>query len=66
VPGEEGLTWAVPGQDVAAAAGHDGRTGSSGWDPYDTVRRATMSLGNEWTRIDDAREVERAACPGRA
>ncbi|MFI9534434.1 carboxylesterase/lipase family protein [Nocardia fusca] len=34
-------------------------TGDPGWDPYDTVRRATMRIDTEWTQIDDPRSRER-------
>jgi para-nitrobenzyl esterase len=37
------------------------RTGDPGWDPYDTERRATMRIDDEWTQVDDPRSVERKA-----
>ncbi|QHY98689.1 Carboxylesterase [Streptomyces sp. S4.7] len=37
------------------------RTGAPGWDPYDTERRATMRIDNEWSQLDDPRAQERRA-----
>ncbi|MFJ6689574.1 carboxylesterase/lipase family protein [Streptomyces sp. NPDC091294] len=37
------------------------RTGDPGWDPYDTDRRATMRIADEWTQVDDPRGRERRA-----
>ncbi|WP_395571878.1 carboxylesterase/lipase family protein [Streptomyces sp. BK79] len=36
-------------------------TGSPGWDPYDTGRRATMRIDAEWTQVTDPRRRERQA-----
>uniref|UniRef100_A0AAU3H636 Carboxylic ester hydrolase n=1 Tax=Streptomyces sp. NBC_01401 TaxID=2903854 RepID=A0AAU3H636_9ACTN len=33
-------------------------TGTPGWDPYDTERRATMHIDSEWTQLDDPRGQE--------
>ncbi|MDJ1137574.1 carboxylesterase/lipase family protein [Streptomyces iconiensis] len=35
------------------------RTGDPGWEPYDGMRRATMRIDAEWTRVDDPRSQER-------
>ncbi|MFB4423211.1 carboxylesterase/lipase family protein [Streptomyces sp. QL37] len=58
----------IPPADVAARV-HEtwvrfARTGSPGWDPYDTRRRATMRIGTEWLQVDDPRSQERQAWSG--
>ncbi|WP_431873678.1 carboxylesterase/lipase family protein [Amycolatopsis sacchari] len=35
------------------------KTGSPGWDRYDTTRRATMVIDTEWRQVDDPRAGER-------
>ncbi|MFD4149188.1 carboxylesterase/lipase family protein, partial [Streptomyces goshikiensis] len=37
------------------------RSGDPGWDPYDTGRRATMRIAQDWTLTHDPRAAERQA-----
>ena len=37
------------------------RTGDAGWTPYDSERRSTLRIGQEWAEVEDPRSAERRA-----
>jgi para-nitrobenzyl esterase len=67
--GEDRLLGADPPPDglsaqMRAAWIRFARTGDPGWHPYDTHRRTTMRIGEEWAPADDPRGPERRAWNG--